>query len=156
MSSGHVFGSPEELSQHIGAGLGHTGWVEVTQQDVNDFARVTRDEQWIHVDGGRAANGPFGTTIAHGFFTLSLCSHFIEQLLVVRRVGMVVNYGLERVRFPAPLPIGSQVRASGQLLDVARREDAIRTITRLTIERDEGVRPVCVADQVSLFYGSED
>jgi acyl dehydratase len=152
VSSAIVFARPAQLADHVGCDLGETDWIEVRQADVDDFARVTLDQQWIHVDPARAAEGPFGGPIAHGYFTLSLCSHFVERLLVVRGIRMVVNYGLERVRFPAPVRIGSYVRASGQLIGVAEREDATQTTTRLTVEIEDGSKPACVADQVSLFY----
>jgi acyl dehydratase len=152
MSSTVIFSGPAELTDHVGCELGATDWVKIRQRDINDFARVTRDRQWIHVDPSRAAKGPFGGPIAHGYYTLSLCSYFIARLLVVRGVRMVVNYGLERVRFPAPVPIGSRVRAGGQIIAVSEREDATQTTTRLTVEIEGGPKPACVADQVSLFY----
>lgn len=144
--------NPDEILALKGDELGVTAWVEVTQESVDAFARVTRDEQWIHVDPSLAADGPFGRPIAHGFYTLSLCSHFFGQLLAVREAGMVVNYGLERVRFPSPVPVGSRVRASGRLLDVEKRGPTVHTVTRLTIEIECLAKPACVADQVSRFY----
>jgi acyl dehydratase len=148
-----VVNGVDELLALAGEELGVTGWVVVDQAAVSAFAAVTRDEQWIHVDAGRAADGAFGTTIAHGFFTLSLCSHFFGELLTVLDAGMVINYGLDRVRFPGPVPIGSRVRARGTLIGAEARPDgAVQTVTRLTIEREDATKPVCVADQVSRFH----
>jgi acyl dehydratase len=144
---------PQELPQLVGAELGVTGWVAVEQEAVSTFGRVTRDEQWIHVDPARAADGPFGTTIAHGYFTLSLCSAFVNELLIVRGAGMIVNYGLDRVRFPGPVAVGSRLRARGELLAAEDRGDVVQTTVRLTFEDDGGGdKPVCVADQLSRFY----
>jgi len=149
---GTVIASTRDLLAAKGRDLGTTDWVEVDQASIDTFARITHDEQWIHVDRGRAATGPFGGTIAHGFFTLSLCSHFFEQLLTVQGIDMVINYGLDRVRFPSPLRVGSRVRAHGVLVEVDERGDAVQTVTRLTIEAAGATKPTCVADQVSRFY----
>jgi acyl dehydratase len=139
------------LPDLVGRELGPTRWVAVEQDAIATFARVTLDEQWIHVDRERAAQGPFGTTIAHGFFTLSLCSHFFGELLVVDDARFVVNYGLEKVRFPSPVPVGSRVRARGAVTAAAARGGAVRTVTRLTIDLEDQEKPACVADQISLF-----
>lgn len=147
--------NPNDLLAMAGRDLGVTSWVEVDQESINAFARITRDQQWIHIDPERSASGPFGGAIAHGFFTLSLCSYFFEQLLAVRDVGMVINYGLDRVRFPNPLKVGSRARARGALHEATVRADAIQTVTRLTIETEGGAKPTCVADLVSRFYPAE-
>lgn len=136
--------------------LGVTDWFGFDQDSVADFARLTNDQQWIHVDPERAKNGPFGAAVVHGFFTLSLCSQFFYQLLSVPGSGMVVNYGLEAVRFPRPVLVGQRVRAQGLLVDATGRGGGIRTTTRLTIEVDGGDKPACVADQISLFYPAEE
>lgn len=144
--------SIDELPALVGEELGLTAWVDVEQAAIDAFGRVTLDEQWIHVDPQRSAEGAFGGTIAHGFFTLSLCSHFLDELLVVGGTRMVVNVGLDRVRFPSPVHVGSRVAARGTLLAAERRGDAVQTVTRLTITSDGAAKPACVADQVSRFY----
>lgn len=150
-----VVANPHELLAVEGHELGRTGWMETAQETIDLFARITLDEQWIHVDPERSATGPFGGTIAHGFFTLSLCSHFLGELLTVRGAGMVVNYGLERVRFPSPLRVGSRVRALGTLLQARERGGGVHAVTRLTIEAEGSDKPACVADQVSRFYPTQ-
>src|SRR5437870_11778455 len=105
----------DELKAMAGTGLGHTSWLEITQDRVNAFADATDDHQWIHVDRERAAAGPFGGTIAHGFLTLSLVIPLFGELLTVQDVSMGINYGLNRVRFPAPVPVGSKIRLAATL-----------------------------------------
>jgi acyl dehydratase len=105
----------DDLKALAGADLGHTGWLEITQDRVNTFADATSDHQWIHVDAEKAAAGPFGGTIAHGYLTLSLVVHLLNELLDVRGVSMEINYGLNKVRFPAPVPVGSKVRLAAQV-----------------------------------------
>jgi len=143
----------DELPQSIGAQLGLTGWTPVTQPQVDGFADLTYDHQWIHVDEERAKQGPFGTTIAHGYLTLSLVPFFLGQLLEVSGISMAVNYGLEKVRFPAPVPVGSNLRASAELVDVQPRTGTTQVTVRVSVECDATDRPVCVADVVILFVG---
>src|SRR5262245_7017693 len=101
-----VFQSPAELSQAVGKHLGHSDWLEITQERIDGFAEATGDYQWIHVDPARAAKGPFGATIAHGYLTMSLVSYFLPRIVEVRGISMGVNYGADRLRFPAPVPVG--------------------------------------------------
>ena len=145
-----------ELSEHVGEHLGWSSWVEITQDDVNDFARVTRDEKWIHVDPERAAReSPFGTTVAHGFLTLSLVSALLAEVLRVEGIAPPINYGLNRLRFPAPVPVGSRVRLGAELASVEEVQPGVRqVVVRSTIERDGGDKPVCVAESVVRFVGS--
>lgn len=140
-----------ELPSHQGADLGHSRWIEIGQARIDGFADVTEDRQWIHVDPTRAASGPFGTTIAHGYLTLSLVSVLLFELLDVRGAGSVVNYGLDRVRFPSPVPVGSRVRAHGSLLAVNDLGHATQTTTRFTLEIDGGTKPAMVADVLTRF-----
>lgn len=140
-----------ELRAAAGTDLGVSGWVPIPQEKIDGFAEVTGDHQWIHTDPERAAQGPFGTPIAHGFLTLSLISVFVEDLLVVEDVAMAVNYGLNKVRFPAPVPVGSRVRARGQLVSVEEIPGGVQTTTRFTIECDGAAKPVCVAESVARF-----
>ena len=144
-----------DLAAATDVDLGITDWFAFEQDSVTDFARLTHDAQWIHVDPERAKTGPFGAAVVHGFFTLSLFSQFFYQLLSVPGSGMVVNYGLDSVRFPRPVLVGQRVRAHGQLLHATARGGGIRTTTRLTVEVDEGDKPACVANQMSLFYPAE-
>ena len=146
--------SVARLREHLGQEVAVSEWLEVTQERINQFAEATEDRQWIHVDPERAAReSPFKTTIAHGFLTLSLLSRLAMQTMSVGRVRMGINYGLNRVRFPAPVPVGSRVRATFELLSVEDIEgDGVQVVTKVTIEREGGGKPVCVAETVSRSY----
>ncbi len=146
--------SPHELRAHVGESLGTTAWVEVTQAQVDRFADATGDHQWIHVDPERAAASPFGTTIAHGYLTLSMAAVFLGELLKVDGVGMALNYGLNRVRFPAPVPVGSRLRASGELVDAVDKGAMLEATILLTYELEGSQRPPCVAELLVLFQPS--
>jgi acyl dehydratase len=135
----------------VGIELGPTGWLEVTQARVDEFARATDDPQWIHTDPERAAAGPFGGTIAHGFLTLSLCVPFLYELMPDRGFALTVNYGVNRVRFPAPVPVGSRIRASFRLESVAEVSGGEQAVIVATVEREGGEKPVCVAELVVQF-----
>ena len=138
-----------ELRERIGSELGPTGWLEVSQARIDEFAHATGDMQWIHTDPVRAAEGPFGTTVAHGFLTLALCAPLLSEALgELRGHGMTLNYGTNRVRFPAPVPAGSRIRARvtvASVDDVAGGEQAVLVAT---IEREGSEKPVCVAEIV--------
>src|SRR3954462_9185013 len=112
-----TFASPEDLLDATGTELGPTDWITITQDQINAFAEATLDNQWIHVDTERAKAGPFGAPIAHGYLTMSLAAHFLSQLVHVSGISMGINYGADKVRFPAPVPVGSRVHARGELLD---------------------------------------
>ena len=146
-----VFHSAAELTSASGADLGHGPWRPVTQQRIDDFAAATDDHQWIHVDRERAASGPFGATIAHGFLTLSLIPSMLRELYTVEGTRMAINYGLERVRFPAPLPSGSEIRAGAVIRSAVADGDNVRVITQVTIEARGAAKPCCVAEIVTLF-----
>jgi acyl dehydratase len=141
----------DQLADAQGTDLGTSSWVVVTQEQINQFAEATLDQQWIHTDPERAASGPFGVTIAHGYLTLSLVSHFIQQLLVVPDASMGVNYGLNRVRFPAPVPVGSRVRGRGTLQQVDRIDGGVQTLTLMEVECEGSAKPVVVAEVLSRF-----
>jgi acyl dehydratase len=141
----------DDLPAQVGAHLGPTGWTRVSRPQVAGFADLTHDHQWIHLDEARASQGPFGTTIAHGYLTLSLVPHLLAQLLEVSGISMAVNYGLERVRFPAPVPVGSSVRASAEIVEVSPGDAATRVTLRVAVACDAVARPACVADVVILF-----
>ena len=128
-----------------GLELGPTSWLEVTQERIDAFAAATDDSQWIHVDLGRARAGPFGTTIAHGFLTLSLVVPMLYEVLPPTG-GMAINYGVDRVRFPSPVPSGSRIRARFRVDDVAAVAGGAQLRVAATVEREGGEKPVCVAD----------
>ncbi len=143
----------DELKALAGADLGHTGWLEITQDRVNAFADATGDHQWIHVDTQKAAAGPFGGTIAHGYLTLSMVVHLLTELVEVRGVSMGINYGLNKVRFPAPVPVGSKVRLAAQ---VGAVEDAgvnaVQAVMDFTVELEGSEKPACAAQAVFRYY----
>ena len=141
-----------DIDALIGQPLGPTEWLIVSQEQVNLFADATFDHQWIHVDPDRAKSGPFGSTIAHGFLTLSLVAHFMPGLVQVTGIRMGINYGLNRVRFPSPVPVGSRIRATGVIESVEEISDGVQTTTTITIERENGTKPACVAACVSRYY----
>jgi acyl dehydratase len=147
-----VFENPEELLSAAGRHLGHSEWLEVTQQRIDQFAEATGDHQWIHVDPERAASGPFGKTIAHGYLTLSLANLFLPELLRVENTSMGVNYGCEKVRFPAPVPVGSRVRGAGEVISAVEVKGGVQVVVRMTIEIEGGDRPACVVDTISRFF----
>ena len=143
----------DELKGMAGTDLGHTGWLEIAQDRVDAFADATNDHQWIHVDRERAAAGPFGGTIAHGFLTLSLVIPLFGELLTVRGVSMGINYGLNRVRFPAPVPVGSKIRLAATLGAVEDAGvNAVQAVIDCTIEVEGGGKPACAAQAVLRYY----
>jgi acyl dehydratase len=148
-----TFASPDELIKSVGEHLGYTEWREISQERVNAFADATDDHQWIHVDPEKAAAGPFGQTIAHGFLTLSLLPSLTSAVYRVEGMRMGVNYGLDKVRFPAPLPVGSRIRAGVELVSADPvAGNAVQVKARVTVEREGGDKPVCVAEALSRFY----
>lgn len=142
----------DQLRASVGAEPGVSEWLLIDQERVDRFAEATGDRQWIHTDPERAKDGPFGGTIAHGFLTLSLLPALGEGLLAVEGVKMGVNYGLNKVRFPAPLPVGSRVRSRTELIEVADVAGGVQLVARVTVEREGGDKPVCVAETVSRLY----
>ena len=147
-----VFDSPAALRSAVGKHLGYSDWLEITQERVDRFAEATGDHQWIHVDPVRAKDGPFGTTIAHGYLTMSLVNLFLPQIVEVRNVSMGVNYGADRLRFPAPVPIGSRIRAGGELIEADEvKGGAVQAKIRVTVEVEGQDRPACVVETISRF-----
>ncbi|GCE39380.1 dehydratase [Rhodococcus sp. ACS1] len=142
---------PAELVESVGRTIGTTGPYKVLQDQVNLFAEATGDFQWIHTDPDRAADGPFGGTVAHGYLTLSLAPSILAEALTVDGVDAALNYGLNKVRFPAPLPVGSVLRATVALTAAEQKPAGVEAVFRLTYEIDGGTRPVCVADVVVLY-----
>jgi acyl dehydratase len=142
----------EEVKAHVGEELGVSDWLDVTQEKIDEFAAVTGDDQWIHIDVERAKESPFGGTIAHGYYTLSLAPRFSYDMFSFEGFAFGVNYGLNRLRFPAPLPVGSRVRMRAKLLSVEEIPGGAQLTTELTFERDGGEKPVCVAETLSRVY----
>jgi acyl dehydratase len=142
----------DQLKDAEGQELGTSEWHEVTQEDIDTFADVTGDHQWIHVDPERARDTPFGGTIAHGYYTLSLAPRFSEQILKLEGFAFGVNYGLNKVRFPAPLPVGSRVRMRGKVASVEPIPGGAQLALELTFEREGGDKPVCVAETLARLY----
>ena len=147
-----VFETPEELKSAVGRHLGYSDWLEISQERIDQFAEATGDHQWIHVDPERAAKGPFGTTIAHGYLTLSLASYFLPQIVEVRGISMGVNYGTDKVRFPAPVPVGSKLRAGAELVKAEEVKGGIQATVRVSIEVEGADRPSCVVDTISRYF----
>ncbi|MFF9124672.1 MaoC family dehydratase [Streptomyces sp. NPDC014889] len=152
MAEPRIFTSPDELRAAVGERLGYTDWLEIDQKRIDLFADATGDHQWIHVDPDRAAAGPFGTTIAHGYLTLSLLPVFGPQLIEVRGVRMGVNYGTNKVRFPAPVPVGSRLRATAVVTGADEVPGGVQVTVAFTVEREGGDKPVCVAESVVRYY----
>uniref|UniRef100_A0AAU2JLD8 MaoC family dehydratase n=1 Tax=Streptomyces sp. NBC_00049 TaxID=2903617 RepID=A0AAU2JLD8_9ACTN len=152
MAEPKVFTSAEELHAGIGEPLGPSGWLEVDQKRIDLFADATGDHQWIHVDPVRAADGPFGSTIAHGYLTLSLLPSLVPQIMRVEGMKMGINYGLDKVRFPAPVPVGSRLRATALITEVTEAGGGVQVAATVTVEREGGDKPVCVAQSVSRYY----
>ena len=143
----------EDYRARIGTEIGVSDWMEITQDRVDAFAAATDDHQWIHVDRERAAAGPFGGTIAHGFLTLSLTVALSSQVpLEVGSPVMGINYGLEKVRFPAPVPVGSRLRSTATITGVDDVPGGVQVTVAFTVEHEGGDKPVCVAESVSRYY----
>jgi acyl dehydratase len=149
-----VLDNLDSLKEFAGREVGVTAWFSITQERIERFAEATEDRQWIHVDSGRASKeSPYGTTIAHGFLTLSLVSHFMKEIIQIRSgVRMAVNYGLNRVRFPFPVRAGSKVRARVGLLNLKRLSDALEATFSVAMEIENSDKPCCVAEWVVRYY----
>jgi acyl dehydratase len=143
--------NPAALAEHIGEELGASDWITVDQDRINGFADVTEDHQWIHVDIEKARTGPFGGPIAHGYLTLSFAPVILAQVVRVDNVTAAVNYGLNKVRFPSPVPVGSRVRGHVSLVSASPRREAIEAVFGLTVEIEGSQRPACVAEAVVLY-----
>jgi acyl dehydratase len=144
--------SVADLKELVGRELGPTEWVDVPQEKIDAFAEVTGDHQWIHVDPERAKDSPLGTTIAHGLLTLSLGPAFMEALMSFEGFAHALNYGYEKVRFPAPVPVGSRLRMRAVVADVSEVSGGAQVTMTQTIEREGGDKPVLVAQAVARFY----
>ncbi|MBH0093058.1 MaoC family dehydratase [Pseudoalteromonas sp. HL-AS2] len=146
-----IITSKTQLLASTGLDLGVSDWIAVEQSRIDMFAEATGDHQWIHVDPIKAAEGPFGACIAHGYLTLSLVNYFLPQLVDVQNISMGVNYGCDKVRFPNVVKAGSKVRGTGQIISVEEVKGSVQVITRVTIEVAEQQRPACVVDTISRY-----
>lgn len=147
----HIYQGLDELEAAVGTHLGYSDWHTVTQEQVNLFADATEDHQWIHIDPERAKAGPFGATIAHGYLTLSLIPKLCWQIYDVAGLKMSINYGANKVRFPAPVKVGARIRAGVELLEVDRGPSGAQAITRTTIEIDGSEKPGCVVENIAVY-----
>ena len=147
-----VVSGPGELLAAVGEEIGVSSWLEITQERVNQFAEATGDQQWIHVDPERAADGPFGGTIAHGYLTLSLMVPFMLEVYRVENRKHAVNYGLNKVRFTSPVPVGSRLRGRLTLAEASEVAGGLQILWAVTIEREGEERPACVAESITRIY----
>lgn len=147
-----IFESADELRAAVGRTFGPTDWLPIGQSRIDDFARATDDHQWIHVDPERSARGPFGATVAHGQLTLALVGSFLPQLIVVQGMKMTVNYGCDRVRFPAVVRTGARVRARAEIIETQEVQGALRAKFRVTVEVENEGKPACVAEILAQYY----
>ncbi len=147
-----IYANPRDLIGQEGAPLGPTGWLAIDQDRVNGFAAVTGDNQWIHVDVERAQAGPFGGTIAHGYLTMSLVNFFLPDLIEVRGFTHAVNVGADRLRFLAPVKVGSRIRGRGEIVGVEEIKGAIQSVVRVTVEIEGSDKPACVVDTISRYF----
>jgi acyl dehydratase len=151
--STRIFETPQQLFACAGQEIAVSDWITLDQRHINMFADATEDHQWIHVDLERAKAGPYGSTIAHGFLTLSLVSRFYEQALKINGVREVINYGVNRVRFPSPVPVNSRLRGHIKLNSVEQAKDgSYQVVWGVVIEREGGEKPACVAETLERFY----
>ena len=146
-----IFTSKEQLLEAAGLDLGVTDWIPLEQSRIDMFAEATGDHQWIHVDPVKAAAGPFGACIAHGYLTLSLVNYFLPQLVDVQNISMGVNYGCDKIRFPGVVKAGSKIRGSGEIISIEAVKDSVQVTTRVTVEVAEQQRPACVVDTISRY-----
>ncbi|MBV7551463.1 MaoC family dehydratase [Pseudomonas sp. PDM28] len=147
-----IYNNADEVLAAVGTSLGVTEWLNIDQARVTGFAEATNDHQWIHVDAERAKEGPFGATIAHGYLTLALAgSYFLSQLIDVR-MRMGVNYGTDRVRFPAPVPVGASIRGRGEIIKAEVVAGGVQATVRVTVEIQGAERPACIVDTISRYY----
>ncbi len=147
-----VFSSAQEILDAVGRDLGATDWIELTQDRINKFADATDDHQWIHVDPVRAKDGPFGACVAHGYLTLSLANLFLPQLVEIRNMKMGVNYGCEKIRFPAPVKAGRRIRGRGEVVAADKAGEGVQATIRITIDIEGEPKPGCVVDTISRYY----
>jgi len=147
-----VFKTPHDLEAAVGTRLGESEWLTIDQDRINLFADATGDHQWIHVDPVKAKEGSFGTTIAHGYLTLSLVNMFLPEIVDVQGISMGVNYGCEKIRFPSAVKVNSRVRGVGELTNVENVKGGVQATIRVTVEIEGSDRPGCVVETISRYY----
>lgn len=147
-----VFKHPNELLNAVGQNLGASDWLQIDQDRINLFADATGDHQWIHVDPVKAAEGPFGACIAHGYLTLSLVNLFLPQIVDVQGISMGVNVGCGKIRFPMPVKVGSRVRGVGELVEATEEKGGVQAVIRVTVEIEGEGKPACVVDTISRYF----
>lgn len=147
-----TFENPGDLIGKEGLKVGPSDWMEITQQRIDTFAEATGDHQWIHVDQERAKSGPFGTTIAHGYLTLSLAAKLMPEIIEIKNMSMGINYGTEKVRFLNPVKSGARVRGVGEFIDIKEVTGGYQSTLRVTIEIEGEEKPACVVDTISRYY----
>lgn len=152
MAAQTTFNGVAELRDAVGRHLGYSEWIRIDQERVNLFAQATGDHQWIHVDPERAKTGPFGTPIAHGYLTLSLSNYFLPQILDVQGISMGVNYGSDKVRFPAPVKVGDRIRGGAELVAATDVTGGVQTTVVITIEIEGSAKPACVIESLSRWF----
>lgn len=146
------FSSPDELLGAVGQHLGYSSWLEVTQERINEFAEATGDHQWIHIDPEKAkAESPYGSTIAHGYLTLSMTNMFLPDIIEVENISMGINYGANKVRFPSAVPVGSKIRVGAELESVEEIEGGVQTCLKVTVEVEGQDKPACVVESLSRY-----
>ena len=146
-----VYEGLEQLEAELGRHVGYSDWMEITQERIDAFAEATGDHQWIHVDPARAAEGPYGRTIAHGYLTLSLLPVLGAEVMEIRGFAMMINYGVGKVRFPAPVPVGSRIRAGIELTSLERKSSGVQLNSLVTVEVEGSDRPAVVAETVRMM-----
>ncbi|SPA22355.1 putative deshydratase, MaoC-like domain, nodN-like protein [Cupriavidus taiwanensis] len=147
-----IFRCAEDIHAAVGQHLGASAWTRITQQQVDQFAHATGDHQWLHVDPERAAQGPYGACIAHGYLTLALVNQFLPELVAVEGMKFGVNYGCDRVRFPAPVRVGARVRGVGEVVRAETLDGGVQSVVRMTVEIEGEPKPACVAETISRYY----
>jgi len=146
-----ILHGPDDVRSHLGQHLGYSEWMEIDQARVNLFAEATGDHQWIHVDPDRAAKGPFGAPIAHGYLTLSISNLFLPEIVEVQGFSAGVNYGTDKVRFPSPVKVGSRIRGGAELTAVTEVKGGLQTTIVITIEIEGSAKPACVIESISRW-----
>ena len=146
-----VFPNVDALAGAVGQHLGYSEWLVVDQARINLFADATGDHQWIHVDEAKAKAAPFGAPIAHGYLTLSLTNLFLPQLITVENISMGINYGVNKVRFPTPVRVGSKIRAGAEVVELEEIAGGVQVIVRITVEIDGQPKPACVIENVTRY-----
>ena len=141
-----------DLEAAVGKHLGCSDWIVIEQERIDMFADATGDHQWIHVDPEKAKEGPYGTTIAHGYLTMSLVNLFLPQIVDVQGTSMGINYGCEKIRFPSPVKVGSRIRGCGELTSVEQIKGSVQAVIRVTVEIEGSDRPALIVDTISRYY----